>query len=576
MKRIFVILMIGLLFTNLFFLSIAQRVYSQGFNFGKNLQGYDNSWAILIGINDFKHWPDLDYAVNDVQDIKDVLINDYGFDEKKIRIYLNKDVTLENLRILLRGDFINRIGENDRLFFFWAGHGETRTFPNRAEEGFLVPYDGVKQGSRNAYATYLTMEEMARFSTNCAAKHILFLIDACYSGFAASTRGASIVPVENEAEISRKSRELGRQIITAGKKGEKVLESRKWGHSAFTYKLLDGVRSSKFLADANGNGIISGTELASYLTKEVANLTNHVQTPVFANFEGSGEFIFMHPDYSSHTMKPPVDNGYENYPDIDQPPHEPQHLPPIPPPPTFVKFHKAEFIMGDTFGDGEDNERPAHKVTVNDFYILDHEVTNEEYFDFVRQTKKHFPAWMKSIDPVEIDYSSDSRYLSMRKVLAEPSYPVVGVSYDDAQAYCEWLGKKYRLNGRLPSEAEWEYVARRGGEAVKFPNGKDLLSQNDANLRDTSSQDQYAYTAPVGSFPPDINGIKDMAGNVWEWCYDVHDGYGESYGSGRRVIRGGGYDAFDWQCRATKRLIIPFSKGSSTVGFRVVFTVPEN
>ncbi len=569
MKRIFILLMICLLFTNMFFRFNLQRAFALDNTLKKNLLGYDNSWAILIGINDFKYWPDLDYALNDVQDVKNVLIDDYGFDKKNIRVYLNKEVTLENIHILLRGDFINRIGENDRLVFFWAGHGETRTFRNGTEKGFLVPYDGEKKKSKNAYATYLSMEEMEQFSTNCAAKHILFLIDACYSGFAASTRGATVVQVENEADINRKSRELGRQIITAGKKGEKVLESPDWGHSAFTYKLLAGIKSPGFAADTDLNGIISATELASYLTQEVARITNEVQTPVYANFRGSGEFIFMPTDYSPITEIPDVDNNWS------QPPPVYPHLPPIPPPPTFVKFHKAEFIMGDTFGDGESNEGPAHKVTVNDFYILEHEVTNEEYIDFVRQIKKHFPAWMKSVDPVEIDYSCDSRYNSMKKYLVEPSHPVVGVSYDDAQAYCEWVGTKYRLIGRLPTEAEWEYVARRGGEAVKFPNGKDNLSQNDANLRDISYRDQWTFTAPVGSFPADVNGIKDMAGNVWEWCYDVHDGYGESYGSGRRVIRGGGYDAFDWQCRATKRLIIPFSKGSSTVGFRVVLTVPE-
>ncbi|MBD3288935.1 SUMF1/EgtB/PvdO family nonheme iron enzyme [candidate division KSB1 bacterium] len=561
MNRVRIIILICLLMSSLIIHSKAQQLFGKN----KNLLKYDNSWAILIGINDFKHWDDLDYALKDVEDIKKVLIEDYDFDERNIRVYLNKDVTLENVRILLWGDFINKIGENDRLFFFWAGHGATRTFRNGTEKGFLVPYDGEEQDEKNAYASYLSMEEMEQFSTNCAAKHILFLVDACYSGFAASTKGATVMPVESDATLSLKSRQPGRQIITAGKKGEKVLESPDWGHSAFTCKLLNGIKSPFFAADANNDGVISATELGYYLKREVSNLTNEVQTPVFANFEGNGEFIFIRPDCTP----PSIPNGFKIIPvETNQPP--------LPPPPEFVKFHKADFIMGDTFGDGESNERPAHSVTVDDFYILDHEVTNEEYFEFVRETKSHFPAWMKSIDPLKIDYSCDSRYLRMKKCLTEPSYPVVGVSYEDAQAYCKWVGRKYRLTGRLPKEAEWEYVARRGGEAVKFPNGKDNLSQSDANLRDTGSNDQWAYTAPSGSFPADVNGIKDMAGNVWEWCDDVHSGYGDPVGSGKRVIRGGGYDAFAWQCRATKRLIIPFSKGVSNVGFRVVLTVPQN
>ena len=107
MKRVCILVMICLLFAPQFFLSDDQQLFGRN---NDNLLKYENSWAILIGINDFKHWDDLDYALNDVQDVRQVLIEDYGFKEDNIRIYQNKDVTLESVQILLWGDFINKIG----------------------------------------------------------------------------------------------------------------------------------------------------------------------------------------------------------------------------------------------------------------------------------------------------------------------------------------------------------------------------------------------------------------------------------------------------------------------------------
>ena len=92
---------------------------------------------------------------------------------------------------------------------------------------------------------------------------------------------------------------------------------------------------------------------------------------------------------------------------------------------------------------------------------------------------------------------------------ADGTHPVVNVTWDEAQAYCEWAG------GRLPTEEEWEHAARGGLDGKLFPWGDEFTGQ--ANARHNLKTEQFDFTAPVASFPPNGFGLHDMAGNVWEW-----------------------------------------------------------
>jgi len=132
-----------------------------------------------------------------------------------------------------------------------------------------------------------------------------------------------------------------------------------------------------------------------------------------------------------------------------------------------------------------------------------YEVTNAQYRKFMDATGHEAP-WLWD----RFRYWDDFRYDA-------PEQPVVGVTWDDAVAYCQWAGK------RLPTEAEWEKAARGGLVGKEYPWG-DSITHDNANYAGVGGRDRWRFPAPVGSFPPNRYGLYDMSGNVWEWCADWH------------------------------------------------------
>lgn len=192
----------------------------------------------------------------------------------------------------------------------------------------------------------------------------------------------------------------------------------------------------------------------------------------------------------------------------------------------------GEFSMGDDQHNPE--EKPAHKVTLPDFYIDKFEVTNEQYKKFCDVTKRKYPTnpWW------------DEKYFT------KPAMPVVGVSFSDASSYAAWAGK------RLPTEQEWEKAASWGPNAEKkrmWPWG-----DNSETGRATVGTD---HTTAVGSNPNggSLYGVQDMAGNVLEWVNALYQPYPNNsqtdpnFGSANRVVRGGSFRLGVDDARTTRR-----------------------
>lgn len=239
-------------------------------------------------------------------------------------------------------------------------------------------------------------------------------------------------------------------------------------------------------------------------------------------------------------------------------------------------------IPAGTFTMGNDSraadEKPAHKVYLDAYYISKYEVTNAEYYEFWRslqvsnmetkQERAHTPENFTHLPHIG-EWPARAKQF--------PNHPVVGVSWHDAKAYAEWKGM------RLPTEAEWEKAAR-GYTDRTWPwgNAIELYANTSAN------DDGYDNCiAPVGSFPKGKSyyGAMDMAGNVWEWNADWYsDVYyfrspkrnptGPDVGSWR-VIRGGSWIDTLTRCSTTFRFYLYPNLKTSFVGFRVAKTVEK-
>ncbi len=247
---------------------------------------YQESWAVIIGINDYENWPKLRYCVNDANSIEQILTGQYGFKKNNIIKLLNKEATRERI-VWAIGDQLadpNRVKKDDRVFVFFAGHGATRKLPSGKELGYLVPVDAEAEASQ---AKSISMAQLQEFCELIPAKHLYFVVDSCYSGLALTRAGGASAKSANYLEeITRRT---ARQILTAGGADQQVADNGPGGHSIFTWTLLQGLQG---LADTDGNSAITASELGAYISPIVSSVSH--QTPAFGNLAGSegGEFLF--------------------------------------------------------------------------------------------------------------------------------------------------------------------------------------------------------------------------------------------------------------------------------------------
>ncbi len=250
----------------------------------------------------------------------------------------------------------------------------------------------------------------------------------------------------------------------------------------------------------------------------------------------------------------------------------------------MVFIPAGEFQMGSDEYDSHENEKPAHAVYVDGFYIDKYPVTNEQYREFVDANPQWNNLGMYNFQFVLRKYR-DSDYLKDWYKGKYPSgkdnHPVNWVSWHAAMAYAKWVGK------RLPTEAEWEKAARGGLVGYKFPWGNAIYTEN-ANY-----DKRVGETTPVGTYPANRYGVFDMIGNVSEWCLDewnskfyklsekdnpvscgsiekILDAYLTS--KKYRVIRGGSWNSGEQDVRVSNRRTLAPWRTNSFIGFRCVMS----
>jgi DNA-binding beta-propeller fold protein YncE len=309
---------------------------------------YSKSWAVVIGINTYQNFPSLEYAVNDAKAIA-ARFQRMGFEVIALQ---DNQATKQGILDVLTQQLPAKVGKNDRLVIFYAGHGAAGVLPTGEEVGFIIPTDAksVVDGRTleiiggklvvddyNTFAdkaNFISVEEIRDVSDTVQAKHILYIIDGCYSGFLdpavysrshPSKRIGKDVQVAQQADTSRSliigekgaqkppppslpkadsteylhvivSRDTV-QVMTAGSSGEEVYE--KAGHGLFTHyllKALDGAADTPLGSESSvGDCVVTVTELGNYLKQKVPEASNFSQSPLFNRISGEGDFLFIPP-----------------------------------------------------------------------------------------------------------------------------------------------------------------------------------------------------------------------------------------------------------------------------------------
>jgi sulfatase modifying factor 1 len=263
----------------------------------------------------------------------------------------------------------------------------------------------------------------------------------------------------------------------------------------------------------------------------------------------------------------------------------------------------GEFTMGSELASAPMHEKPAHRVSVDGFFMDETDVTNAQFRAFIEATSyvttaERTPTLeeiMRNAMPggkppspeqlvpgsivfsppdheVELNFPGD--YQQWHKwtpgaswrhpegpgstIEGREDHPVVHVSWDDAKAYAKWAGK------RLPTEAEWEFAARGGLEGKKYVWGDDPFSEEHPQCNNfqgrfpdkNTAKDGYLRTSPVKAFSPNGYGLYDMAGNVWQWCEDWYlpEAYALVAGQGTLVNPSGPAASFEPSVRPAERV----------------------
>ena len=241
----------------------------------------------------------------------------------------------------------------------------------------------------------------------------------------------------------------------------------------------------------------------------------------------------------------------------------------------FLLVPEGEFLMGDNFHEGNSDEIPVHPVFLDSYYIGKHKVTNRDFQAFMDDGGYEAADLWNAGGFGEHGPTPDhwlDEGLQGGGVAGNEDYPVVGVSWFEAAAYCAWLGRETGETYRLPTEAEWEKAAR-GTTQSRYPWG-DRIDRTYASYDAGEPRNELALT-PVGYFNGEVRdgevtsdnsspyGAFDMAGNTSEWCLDWYgrDYYrrsprenptGPATGTSR-VLRGGGYVDSGYYQRAAGR-----------------------
>ncbi len=240
---------------------------------------YYKSWGVVIGINDYLVAPKLTGSVEGAKTVAAAL-RDLKFDEV-VEIY-DKEASSRRLHAILNDYLPRKVGRQDRVVIFFAGHAGTMRDLTSKEIGYLVPWDAQVTNANKA----VSLGHLKEFSRRVMGKHILLFLDAPVSDWEVTP--PQQLSLEGRLSPEDETDKRSVQVLSAATRGEAAI--RKDSQSVFVQVLLDGLKGP---ADTDQNGWLMASELGTYVKQRVTELTGGVQHPQFARLDGDGDTVLL-------------------------------------------------------------------------------------------------------------------------------------------------------------------------------------------------------------------------------------------------------------------------------------------
>lgn len=244
---------------------------------------FDKSYALLIGNGDYQYLPALESPARDITKMKD-LLSKQGFDQ--IVYVTDEHVNMEELRNP-QNYFRQRITNQDRFVFYYSGHGSTKTQSNGEKRGYLPLINEKSDG----YDQSIPMDHLVHWMEQLAAKHLLVILDCCFSGSAVNGPELEVksgFPELDKEVINRLATQPARYLLMAGRENEESIASDRWNGSLFTNAFILGIEDA-WEADKSHDGFISVRELHIWLRNYVIKESRKVNKPLTPLLKDLGE-----------------------------------------------------------------------------------------------------------------------------------------------------------------------------------------------------------------------------------------------------------------------------------------------
>jgi uncharacterized caspase-like protein len=246
---------------------------------------YEKSWAVVVGVNQYptggRNYPNLNFAVSDAKRVAEKL-EGMGFE---VRLLIDRDANRQNIIHALADDVGLKAKDHDRIIFYFAGHGATRQKVDDTNMGYILPHD---YDVNRHNATAISVQQLRDISSEIKAKHMLYLMDSCFSGGLLASRGQ--VPqlgATGFKYLTQISQTRAHVVITAGGKDETVKEDA--GSGVFTKVFLDALEKESGMPWSR-EGYLTAMDLASHIKKRVPELSSQ-QTPQYGSIDGEGDVV---------------------------------------------------------------------------------------------------------------------------------------------------------------------------------------------------------------------------------------------------------------------------------------------